>query len=104
MYAIIKTGGKQYKVQEGDIFNIEKVRVKEGETFQVEHVLAIIDGDQIALGTPYVEKAKVVLKVLEHGKDEKILVFKHKPKKHYRKLYGHRQPFTKVEVEKIEQL
>ncbi len=81
MYAIIKTGGKQYKVQEGDIFNIEKVPVKEGETFQVEHVLAIVDGDQIALGTPYVEKAKVVLKVLEHGKDEKILVFKHKPKK-----------------------
>lgn len=101
MYAIIESGGKQYKVSEGDVFNVERVPVKEGETFQPTHVLAVVDGEQVCLGTPYVENASVILKVLEHGKGEKIKIFKHKPKKHYRKTQGHRQPYTKVSVEKI---
>lgn len=101
VYAIIEIGGKQYKVEEGNVFNVEKVPVKEGETFEATHVLAVVDGEKVALGTPYVENASVTLKVLEHGKGEKIVIFKHKPKKHYRKTRGHRQPFTKVIVEKI---
>jgi large subunit ribosomal protein L21 len=101
VYAIIETGGKQYKVQEGDVFNVEKVPIKEGETFEATHVLAVVDGEKVFLGTPYVEGASVSLNVLEHGKGEKILIFKHKAKKHYRKTRGHRQPFTKVVVEKI---
>lgn len=101
MYAIIETGGKQYKVQVGDVLNVEKVHVSAGETFEVNQVLAVVDGEKVSLGRPFVEGANVVLKVLEHGKDEKILIFKYKPKKHYRKTRGHRQPYTKVLVENI---
>ncbi|MGI6145512.1 MAG: 50S ribosomal protein L21 [Clostridia bacterium] len=101
MYAIIETGGKQYKVQEGDVLSIEKVDVQEGETFAVSQVLAVVDGENVSLGKPFVEGASVVLKVLEHGKDDKIIVFKYKPKKKYRRTYGHRQPYTKVSVETI---
>ncbi|MGI6587492.1 MAG: 50S ribosomal protein L21 [Peptococcia bacterium] len=101
MYAIIETGGKQYKVEEGDVFNVEKVPIKEGETFEATQVLAVVDGENVSLGTPFVEGASVTLKVLEHGKGDKIVIFKHKPKKHYRKTRGHRQPYTKVTVETI---
>jgi large subunit ribosomal protein L21 len=101
VYAIIETGGKQYKVEEGDVFNVEKVPIKEGETFEATQVLAVVDGENVSLGTPFVEGASVTLKVLEHGKGDKIVIFKHKPKKHYRKTRGHRQPYTKVTVETI---
>lgn len=101
MYAIIETGGKQYKVQEGDVFNIEKVEVKKGETFEVSQVLAVVDEEKVSVGKPFVAGASVALKVLEHGKDDKIIVFKYKPKKNYRRTYGHRQPYTKVSVERI---
>lgn len=101
MYAIIETGGKQYKVQAGEILNIEKVDVKEGETFEVSQVLAVVNDEKVTLGKPFVEGANVVLKVLEQGKDDKIIVFKYKPKKKYRRTYGHRQPYTKVSVETI---
>ncbi|MDD2400646.1 MAG: 50S ribosomal protein L21 [Clostridia bacterium] len=101
MYAVIETGGKQYKVQEGDILNIEKLNIQEGETAEVTEVLAIVDEEKVSIGKPFLEGAKVVLKVLEHGKDKKVLIFKYKPKKKYRKMRGHRQPFTKVSVETI---
>ena len=101
MYAIIETGGKQYRVQEGDVLSIEKVDAQEGETFEVSQVLAVVDEENVSLGKPFVEGASVVLKVLEQGKDDKIIVFKYKPKKKYRRTFGHRQPYTKVSVETI---
>lgn len=101
MYAIIETGGKQYRVQEGDVLSIEKVNAEQGDMVEVDKVLAIVKEGQVIVGKPLVQGAKAVLKVLEHGKGEKILVFKYKPKKNYRKTRGHRQPFTKVVVDKI---
>jgi large subunit ribosomal protein L21 len=102
MYAIIETGGKQFKVQEGDILKVEKLDVEQGETVEVTKVLAVVKDDEVIVGKPVVEGAKAVLKVLEHGKGDKILVFKYKPKKKYRRTRGHRQPFSRVMVEKIE--
>ncbi len=101
MYAIIETGGKQYRVEKGDVLNIEKVNVQEGESIEVTQVFAVVDKENVSLGKPLVEGAKVVLKVLEHGKGDKIIVFKYKPKKNYRNTRGHRQPYTKVIVESI---
>ncbi|HEX3031950.1 MAG TPA: 50S ribosomal protein L21 [Bacillota bacterium] len=101
MYAIIQTGGKQYRVQEGDVLRIEKLDVEAGNSVEINQVLAVAKDGQLKVGTPVVDGAKAVLKVLEHGKGKKIIVFKYKPKKTYRKKQGHRQPFTKVQVEKI---
>ena len=101
MYAIIETGGKQYNVHQGDVLRVEKLAANVGETVEVTRVLALGDVGEITVGTPYIEGAKVVLKVMEQGKGEKILVFKYKPKKKYRKLKGHRQPFSKVMIEDI---
>jgi len=102
MYAIIETGGKQYKVREGDVLQVEKLDAGLNEAVEVNNVLAIVRDGKVDVGRPVLEGAKVVLKVLEHGKGKKILVFKYKPKKNYRRTYGHRQPYTKVLVEKIE--
>lgn len=102
MYAIIETGGKQYRVSEGDTLFIEKVDCEPGESIEVEKVLAVKKDGQLKVGTPLVEGAKVRLKVKRHGKGKKIIIFKYKPKKNYRRKKGHRQPFTEVEVEKIE--
>lgn len=101
MYAIIQTGGKQYRVQEGDVLRIEKLNVEVGATVELEQVLAVARDGQLVVGNPTVPGAKAVLKVLEHGKGKKIIVFKYKPKKNYRRKQGHRQPYTKVVVEKI---
>ncbi|WP_066636390.1 50S ribosomal protein L21 [Desulfolucanica intricata] len=101
MYAIIETGGKQYKVQEGDTLYIEKLPFGDGETVEVDKVFAVEKDGQLTVGTPFVDGAKVVLKVVRHGKGKKIIVFKYKPKKNYRRKKGHRQPFTQVTVEKI---
>lgn len=102
MYAIIETGGKQYKVQEGDVISVEKLTAEAGQTVEVDTVLAVVKDGKMTVGAPTVAGAKAVLKVVEHGKGDKIIVFKYKPKKNYRKKQGHRQPFTKVVVEKIE--
>lgn len=102
MYAIIETGGKQYRVQEGDKLNIEKLPVVAGEKVEIDKVLAVVNGEEIKIGTPLVEGAKVILQVLRNGKDKKIIVFKYKAKKNYRRKQGHRQPFSQVIVEKIE--
>lgn len=101
MYAIIETGGKQYKVQEGDILSVEKLDVEEGQTVEITRVLAVVKEGEVIVGKPVVDGAKAVLKVLEHGKGEKVLIFKYKPKKNSRRTRGHRQPYTKVTVEKI---
>ncbi|PKM87951.1 MAG: 50S ribosomal protein L21 [Firmicutes bacterium HGW-Firmicutes-12] len=102
MYAIIETGGKQFKVQEGDILKVEKLDIEQGETIEITKVLAVVKDDEVVVGKPLIEGAKAVLKVLEHGKGDKILVFKYKAKKKYRRTQGHRQPFSRVIVEKIE--
>ena len=101
MHAIIETGGKQYKVAEGDTLFIEKLPVEAGEAVTFDKVLAVIDGDNVTVGTPVVEGAKVDASVVKNGKGKKILVFKYKPKKGYRRKQGHRQPYTKVTIGKI---
>jgi large subunit ribosomal protein L21 len=101
MYAVIETGGKQYRVQEGDIVRVEKLDVQEGEKVDLSKVLLISNEDGIVVGKPYIDGAKVEATVIEHGKDRKIVIFKYKPKKDYRKKQGHRQPYTKIKIEKI---
>lgn len=101
MYAIIETGGKQYKVQEGDVLFIEKLSSEEGENVVFDKVLAVSDGEELTVGTPTVAGASVNAKVLGDGKNKKIIIFKYKPKKGYRRKQGHRQPYTKVQIEKI---
>jgi large subunit ribosomal protein L21 len=102
MYAIIETGGKQYRVQEGDVLRIEKLEAEAGQTIEISSVLAVSKDGKLTVGAPTVEGAKAVLKVVEQGRAKKIIVFKYKSKKNYRRKQGHRQPFTKVVVEKIE--
>ena len=101
MQAIIVTGGKQYKVAEGDTLFIEKLPVESGETVTFDKVLAVIDGDKITVGTPVVAGAKVDASVVKNGKGKKVRIFKYNPKKGYRKRQGHRQPYTKVTIGKI---
>ena len=101
MYAVLKTGGKQYKVAEGDIIYIEKLGLSEGETYTFEEVLAIGSDDGIRIGTPYVDGATVTAKAIKEGRSKKIIVYKYKPKKGYHKKQGHRQAYTKVQIEKI---
>ena len=102
MYAIVKTGGKQYKVAEGDTIFVEKLEADEGETVVFDQVLTVVNDGSVKVGRPMVDGAKVTGKVMAHGKSKKILVFKYKAKSNYRKRQGHRQPFTKVVIEKIE--
>ena len=101
-HAIIVTGGKQYRVAEGDVIFVEKLDVEAGETVKVDRVLAVIDEDKAVFGTPVVENAVVSGNVVKNGKSKKIRVYKMKPKKGYRRTQGHRQPYTKVEITKIE--
>ena len=101
MHAIIETGGKQYKVAEGDTLYIEKLNVEAGETVTFDKVLAVIDGDKATFGAPLVNGAKVDAEVVKNGRGKKIIVFKYKPKKNYRRKQGHRQPYTKVTIGKI---
>lgn len=102
MYAIIETGGKQYRVSEGDILAVEKLNANEGDNVEFDRVLTVVKDSELILGKPIIDGAKVTAKVLAHGKGKKILVFKYKAKSNYRKRQGHRQPFTKVVIEKIE--
>ena len=100
MYAIIETGGKQYKVEQGDVVFVEKLGVEEGETVTFDKVL-VVGGDDVKVGTPYVDGASVEASVVRNGKDKKIIVYKYKSKKGYHKKQGHRQPYTKVEIKAI---
>lgn len=100
MFAIIKTGGKQYKVQEGDIIFVEKLNVAEGESVTFDQVLAV-SGDSFVAGTPTVAGATVTAKVLKNGKGKKVYILKYKSKKGEKKKIGHRQPYTRVQIESI---
>ena len=97
MHAIIETGGKQYKVTEGDTLFIEKLEAEAGQAITFDKVLAILDGDKATFGAPVVEGASVAATVVKNGKGKKVIVFKYKPKKGYRRKQGHRQPYTKVQ-------
>ena len=101
MFAIFVTGGKQYKVQEGDFVFVEKLGVAEGEKVTFDKVLCV-NGETLSVGTPYVEGATVVANVLKNGKSKKIDVIKYKAKKNEKKKIGHRQDYTKIQIEKIE--
>ncbi len=101
LYAIIKTGGKQYKVSEGDSIVIEKLDVEEGATVDFDEVLTVVDGEDVKIGRPTIAGAKVSATVEKNGKGPKIHVFKYKSKKNYRRRQGHRQPFTRVKIDKI---
>ena len=97
MYAIVVTGGKQYKVSQDDIIRVEKLDANVGDKIKLD-VMMLVDDAKVVNGNPLVENAEVVAEVVEHGKEDKIVVFKYKPKKNERKKQGHRQPFTKVEI------
>ncbi|MCX7885593.1 MAG: 50S ribosomal protein L21 [Caloramator sp.] len=102
MYAVILTGGKQYRVQEGDIIYVEKIAAEVDSTVEIKDVLVVSKDGKLVVGKPTVEGAKVTAKVLKQGKAKKIIVFKYKPKKDYKKKQGHRQPYTQLKIEKIE--
>ncbi len=102
MLAIIKTGGKQYKVAPGDKIKIEKIDKKEGNEITFKEVLLLEKNRKLEIGTPFIKGAKVVGKILSQGKDKKVIVFKYKPKTRYKKKAGHRQLFTEIEIIKIE--
>lgn len=101
MYAIFETGGKQVKANEGEIVYIEKLDVNEGEDIVFDKVLLCGEAGEVKIGAPYVEGASVSGKVLKNGKSAKIMVFKYKSKKNYRRRQGHRQPYTKVQITAI---
>ena len=101
MYAIIETGGKQYKVQEGDFVFVEKLDVEAGSTVTIDKVLVVANGEDIKVGAPFVEGASVEAIATKNGKEKKIIVYKYKAKKGYHKKQGHRQPYTKLEIKKI---
>ena len=101
MYAVLKTGGKQYRVKEGDILKIEKVEGEVGQTLELEEVLLIGNSQEPKVGQPLVPNAKIVADIIDQGKAKKIIVFKSKRRKGYRKKQGHRQMFTSVKINKI---
>ncbi len=101
MHAIIVTGGKQYKVTEGDVLYVEKLPVEAGDTVTFDQVLAVIDGDKATFGQPTVSGASVQANVVKNGKGKKVIVFKYKPKKNEKTKQGHRQPYTKIEITKV---
>ena len=101
MYAIIESCGKQYKVSEGDVVFFEKLEAEEGKKVTFDNVVLVSNDKKVEVGTPYVKGVKVEGKVVSHGKGEKVLVYKYKAKKNYRRTQGHRQPYTKVEITKI---
>jgi large subunit ribosomal protein L21 len=98
MYAVIQTGGKQYRVAEGNKLMVEKIFVEEGESFQFDKVLMVAKGENIVLGKPFIEQATVNAKVIRHGRGEKIRIVKMRRRKNSRRITGHRQSFTEVEI------
>lgn len=102
MYAVITTGGKQYKVKEGQTVKVEKLTADAGSTMELATLLiSDEDGSNLKLGTPTVDGAKVTAKILDHGRAAKIQIVKYKPKSRYKRVNGHRQPFTSIQIQKI---
>lgn len=101
IYAIVETGGKQYKVSPGQTIDVERLPAEEGSTIELERVLLVADGDRVTVGKPTIEGAKVVAEVIGEGKGEKVIVFKYKPKVHYRRKTGHRQIYTRLAIKEI---
>lgn len=101
MYAIIETGGKQYKVAEGDIITVEKLGVEAGQEYTFDKVLVLAKDGDVKVGAPYVKGAAVTASVIGDGKAKKVVVYKYKPKKGFHKKNGHRQPFTKLQIKSI---
>lgn len=102
LYAIIKIGGKQQKVEEGKYIKTEKIDGEKGDQVEIGEVLAVNRDGEMTVGKPYIDGAKIVGKIIEQGRDSKVTVFKYKPKKDYRRKTGHRQHFTKVLIEEIQ--
>ena len=101
MYAVIKSGGKQYKVEQGDKLKVEKLASDEGDNVEISEVLMIADGDNVTVGKPFVDGAKVTAKVESHGRGPKIKIVKFRRRKHHRKQMGHRQAYTELSITKI---
>ncbi len=101
MYAVIKTGGKQFKVTEGDTLKVEKLSTEVGKALNLNSVLTLVDGDKVTIGTPIVNGASVDATVISHGKGDKVKIFKMNRRKGYRKSQGHRQTFTEIKIDKI---
>ncbi len=101
MFAVIETGGKQYRVQEGDIVFVEKLGLVEGESYTFDKVLAVFADDGVKVGKPYVEGAEVAATTVKEGRSKKVVVYKYKSKKGYHKKQGHRQYFTKLKIDSI---
>ena len=101
MYAVIKTGGKQHKVAEGEILKVEKLKASEREPVDITDVLLIEKDGEVTLGSPFIEGAKVTAKILRHGKEDKVTIIKMKRRKDYRKKQGHRQNYSEIQIEQI---
>lgn len=101
MYAVIKTGGKQYRVVSGEKLKIESIAADVGSEITLAEVLMVADGDNVSVGTPLIATAKVTATVLSHGRGEKIRIFKMRRRKHYRKTQGHRQNYTEIQIQAI---
>ncbi|MGA8010288.1 MAG: 50S ribosomal protein L21 [Thiomonas sp.] len=101
MYAVIKTGGKQYRVAAGEKIKVEQMPADVGQDIVLEEVLAVVNGDDAKFGTPLVDGAKVTAKVLSHGRHDKVRIFKMRRRKHYQKHQGHRQNYTELQIETI---
>jgi large subunit ribosomal protein L21 len=102
MYAVFKTGGKQYRASTGDVLNVEKLEAEKGATVEIDQVLMVGEGDDVKVGNPYLEGGKVTATVVDHGRGDKIRVIKFKRRKNYRRQMGHRQYFTRIEITGIE--
>ena len=103
MYAVIATGGKQYRVEQGEVLRVEKLNAQEGDTVDFDQVLMMGNGDDVNIGTPYVEGGKVSAEVRAHGRAKKIEIVKFKRRKHHRKQIGHRQSYTEIVIKEITQ-
>lgn len=101
MYAVIESGGKQHRVEPGEVLQLEKLDVDEGGTVDFDKVMLIGEGDKVQVGTPYVEGGKVTAEVIGHGRGDKVTIIKLKRRKHYRRQAGHRQSFTEVKIKEI---
>lgn len=102
MYAIIQTGGKQYQISPGDVLRVETLEGEKGETVAIPQVLFVAKDQEILVGKPYLEGVSVTAEILHQGRNRKVLVFKHKRRKGYKKLVGHRQPYTQIKIKEIQ--